>query len=415
MTGTDVVAPPGDTRATDAATTIPDGTGPDADASRTQHDADASVSPDVAPVIGDCGSLGTPGTWQQVWLPQSFLTDQQLETSAVAVDPHDQSVYVAAGSYTNGGQSGSGVYRSTDCGATFSLVSTGTHATDVAGGDPWVLHTDPTHPGTVYILVGYGSKGVYESTDQGTNWSVLNIDPSGATADTNPFPQALAIAPNAGPTLALTFHENCNAPFATTCFSRSTNGGATWADFNGPPNGGGWQEASSMTVLGTDTYLFLGANSGPAYTNDGGTTWSVPTFTDASGSPMTISVQESYGGSTHATPDGTLYLATGSGVFRSTSTPPGTAWTLLANSPASDVLIDDGSYMYASDTWWGSGMYGNGNGQVFSRAPLSNLTQWQQMQPTNVPRGSYEFAADSIHHIVYSANMIGGLWRLVTQ
>ncbi|HSY22533.1 MAG TPA: hypothetical protein VK841_10490, partial [Polyangiaceae bacterium] len=114
-------------------------------------------------------------------------------------------------------------------------------------------------------------------------------------------------------------------------------------------------------------------------------------------------------------PDSALYVGTASGIFRSTSTSLGTQWTQLANSPNADCLIDDGTYLYASDTWAGNGQYGNGDGQVFWRAPLGDLTSWTQMTSPDSPRGSYEFAYDKIHHIVYSANMIGGLWRLVTQ
>ena len=93
----------------------------------------------------------------------------------------------------------------------------------------------------------------------------------------------------------------------------------------------------------------------------------------------------------------------------------GTQWTQLANSPNADCLIDDGTYLYASDTWAGNGQYGNGDGQVFWRAPLDDLTSWTQMPSPDSPRGSYEFAYDKLPPHRLSANMVGGLWRLVTQ
>jgi hypothetical protein len=93
------------------------------DASAAQSDSGTQIAP-PPPIATACdadGGLGPVGVWQPLWLPQSFLPDQKLETSSVAVDPYDQAVYVAAGSYTNGGNSGTGVYRSSDCGATFQL------------------------------------------------------------------------------------------------------------------------------------------------------------------------------------------------------------------------------------------------------------------------------------------------------
>ena len=126
-------------------------------------------------------------------------------------------------------------------------------------------------------------------------------------------------------------------------------------------------------------------------------------------------IGESYGGSTLFGSDGTLYVATKTGIFKSTGQAIGTQWTQLANSPQSDVIIDDGTYLYASNTWAGTDPSGNGQGKVFWQAPLSDLTAWKQPTQPDSPRGSYEFAYDKTHHIIYSANMIGGLWRLITQ
>jgi hypothetical protein len=420
--------------ATDAGSSVPStssATDAGSDAAAAQLDANPLASSDASqgdgatqaappPVVTRCdgdGGLGPVGVWQQVWLPQSFLADQKLETSAVAVDPHDQSVYVAAGSYTNGGNSGTGIYQSTDCGATFHLASTGADATQVAGGDPWVLRANPNVPGTLYLVVGYGTDGFYESTDRGADWTLLATSPWVASGMPALSVQALAVSPGSTASMALTFHADCSSPYNALCFGETTNGGATWTAINGPAlSTAGWQEAASLSILAPNALLYLGATSGSvSYSNDNGASWSTPTFTDATGHAVTPGVMESYSGSTHAGPDGTLYLGTPTGVFESGGATLGTQWTMLATSPAANSLIDDGTYLYASYAWSGDGQYGNGDGQVFWRASLSDLSDWVNMASPQVSRGSYEFAYDAVHHVVYSANMIGGLWRLVTQ
>jgi hypothetical protein len=368
---------------------------------------------DAPATVTDCGSLPAPGTWQEVWLPQSFLNDQRLETSGVAVDPYDQSVYVAAGSYTNGGSSGTGVYKSVDCGASFALASTGAMSQEVAGGDPWVLLDDPTNAGVLYAVVGYGSYGLYKSTDHGVDWALLDTDPTKATKSSMGFVQAIGMMPTQTQDLVVTFHSNCSSPMSALCLSQSSDGGGTWTVFNGPPGASGWTEAATIGYLAPKTYLYLGGVLG--YTNDGGLTWTAPSFVDSMGKPMTPGAQESYAGSFDHGPDGTVYLATPGGVFASQGSTPGQSWALLANSPQSTIVVDDGVSLYATNTWSGNGQYGNGDGQVFWTAPLAQPTQWTKMKAPASPRGGYEFAYDSAHHILYSANMIGGLWRLVTR
>jgi hypothetical protein len=360
--------------------------------------------------------LGPVGVWQQIWWPQSFMSDQNLETTAVAVDPSDQSVYVAAGSYTNGGNSGTGIYKSTDCGATFNLVSIGTDSAEVAGGDPWVLLDDPSTPGSLYLVVGYGSKGLYKSIDQGVNWVALNADPT-QTEGSAPFVQAASMLPGSSSNLVISFHNPCSNPFVELCFSQTSNGGTSWTEFNGPVlDPPSWQEAASIAFLGTDTYLYLAPTSGTAsFTNNGGTSWSTVTFVDANDNPISPGFQESYAGSVYFGSDGNFYLASPTGVFVPNGQPLGTSWKMLANSPSASSLIDDGVNLYATFAWDGTGAYANGNSQVFYQAPLNQLSNWTPTPSPPLVRGGYEFAYDSAHHVVYSANFVGGLWRLVTQ
>ena len=81
--------------------------------------------------------------------------------NALAIDPaHTSTVY--AGTW------GSGVYKSTDGGATWSAVNTG--LTD------WMvdaLAIDPANTSTIYVGTLY--YGVHKSTDGGTHWSTTGL------------------------------------------------------------------------------------------------------------------------------------------------------------------------------------------------------------------------------------------------
>jgi hypothetical protein len=86
----------------------------------------------------------------------------------------------------------------------------------------------------------------------------------------------------------------------------------------------------------------------------------------------------------------------------------GSSWTKLPNSPIATAIIDDGVSLFASNGW-------DMSGQPFYRAPLGNPGAWTQMKSPSVVSGGNPMVYDSAHHIVYSANWSGGLWRLVTR
>jgi hypothetical protein len=357
-----------------------------------------------------------------------------MEALAVVVDPRDQTVYAAAGNKTNGGNGGTGILKSTDCGASWALASTGMNGDKLASGDPWAMLIDPSHPDVLFVNNGYGTDPtLYKSTDSGVNWTALNPDPEQVTGPGAPFVQAIAMDPFDSAHLAVTFHADCGAPYTPWCFSESSDGGATWHEFNGPTSVPGfkitgWMEASSISILGPSSYVVL-SPGGVHFSADGGATW-------------TLVVAEidntSYAGSTHILPDGTLYLGdSGGSLYYSapapTHAPPFALYqapTLpvasprlpfqtglspavqpLANSPHVTQIVDDGISLFASDSF--------AQAAPFYTAQLSDTTTWTQMPDKicsgDVCRGSNEMAYDVAHHVVYSANWGAGLWRLVTR
>ena len=233
---------------------------PDASGADSGGSAEASAS-----VVHSCSGLsGATGHWQNI-SPSAFTSPPNMEVLAVVVNPQDDSVFAAAGNVTNGSacpagttcpSAGTGIYKSTDCGATWSRVSDTTPGTDSANlltGDPWAMLIDPVEPQTLYVNNGYGSgPTLYKSVDGGVHWASLNPDPALVVGKGSPFVQAIAIDPRDHMHLAVTFHDDCGSPYTPWCFSRSSDGGATWKEFNGPTSVpgftiDGWMEASSIS------------------------------------------------------------------------------------------------------------------------------------------------------------------------
>ncbi|RYZ04694.1 MAG: exo-alpha-sialidase [Myxococcales bacterium] len=351
-----------------------------------------------------CSKLPSPGAWENV-SPPAFLNPPNMETLAVAVSPEDGVVFAAAGNKTNGGDSGTGVYRSVDCGATWERASTGAGSEKLGTGDPWALLIPATKPTTIYVNNGYGQEPtIYRSTNGGVDFTALDPDSKDVLVSKSNHVQAMAVEKGNPKHIAVTFHDNCGPPFTGNCLSKSIDGGTTWQMFPGPANLKGWLEAASLSVLGPSSYLYT-CDSGIYFTEDTGKTWS---------QPLKGGLYGSYGGSTHIGPDGTLYLGVGNaGIFTSNpkNGPIGKVWSAepLKGSPRNvGVLIDDGKHLYASWSW-------DSGGQPFSMAPLSDLTAWKPMKSPPIARGSNQLAYDSKHHVLYSANWGAGLWRVVTE
>jgi photosystem II stability/assembly factor-like uncharacterized protein len=387
-----------------------------------------STTPPPPPPPVNCDKLSTEvGVWHDI-SPTQLTTPGNMETYAVAINPMDGTVFATGGNVTNmsecpAGEScppgGTGILRSSDCGATWAAVSTTTAGTDSAKlltGGLWALLVDQTEPQTMYTANGYGNDPtIFKSSDYGVNWTALNPDPTHTLATVTNFVQAIAIDPFDHKHLALTFHDNCTAPHKVLCFSQSTDAGDTWTVFDGPSSIpgwtiSGWEEGASISILGKSNYVYT-AGAGIWYTGDGGTTWTqiAPQY-----------IMGSYAGTTMIAPDGTLYIG-GNNLFTSAAAagqvPPfdldkSKMITKLANSPNANVLVTDGVNIYAGPTP-GTVM------QPYWTAPLSDPTNWTHM-PDQICghlgcRGPNEMAYDPNHHVIYSANWGAGIWRLVTQ
>ena len=243
-------------------------------------------------------------TWASTGL--SFGLTNNYRIGRVVVDPDSTNiVYVA----TNGG-----IYRSTDAGANFSLEQSGlffgvhkatgdtVYATTTGStprvfrstdlGDTWTLLSTglPTSgkyrcelalsatPGTLYVVYGasdYGFGGLYKSTNGGTSWTLQSSTPNimgwsntgTGTGGQAWYDLSIACDPN---------NENTIYVGGVNIW-KSTNGGTSWSCV------GHWYGAGSTPYVHADHHhaifrpgtseLYVGTDGGVYKTSDGGSNW----------------------------------------------------------------------------------------------------------------------------------------------
>src|SRR6185369_1255395 len=187
---------------------------------------------------------------------------------ALAVDPVNQGTLYSGTIYQ-------GFWKSTDCGATWSQVATGTSGQDVNSGMNWTLAVDPQEPETVYTNSGYGSNGLFKSTDGGVNWTDIwsgKSQPELGKAFMYNFANVIAIDPEDHLHILLTFHEACLAPHTSTCIVESKDGGKNWEIHDGKA---GWNGGEGQVIFFLDsptTWLWGSQTNGFWRTPDSGKT-----------------------------------------------------------------------------------------------------------------------------------------------
>jgi photosystem II stability/assembly factor-like uncharacterized protein len=356
---------------------------------------DAGGQGDAAPhVVTPCpaaDSAETVGKWTDI-TPSQVNIDPNFGgfntgVTQFVIDPKNTATLYL-------GTHSQGVHKSTDCGATWTHISTGKNGALVDSGRNWTMAIDHSDPKVLYVNSGYGkAEGLWKSTNGGVDWTQLFPDGSeySKSVEAN-FVEVVAIDPTDHNHLVVSSHGKCTGVAAgNTCLAESLDAGATWTMLKADDGFG--YEAAGQAIVDHDHWLFFNPFTGIYLTENAGRTWS-HVYTKGA----TNSTGEMYSGA-----DGTHYVASQNGVLKSADL---TTWTLIANSPHSSVVVGDGKRMFTSvsDPNPATPYYTSSDGVTWSAYPSPKLA-----------KGSWTMKYDLDHHLLYSSNGIGGFWRVKTQ
>ncbi|MFN9719403.1 MAG: GEVED domain-containing protein [Planctomycetota bacterium] len=110
-------------------------------------------------------------TWEQ-------LSQTLLGKNIAAIHANGNTIVVAVNTADVFGNQNIGIWRSTDSGATFTQISTTTGGpSGLPGGVTFDMFTDPNDSNVLFTSVAFpsgGAAGVYKSTDQGATWTLVS-------------------------------------------------------------------------------------------------------------------------------------------------------------------------------------------------------------------------------------------------
>jgi hypothetical protein len=299
---------------------------------------------------GSCGYVppagtGVTGTWTKIAMPVPFTYAMSLLSDPVR--PSDFYAFL-----TGGGGTPVNVVKSTDYGATWSVISAG-----AMSGDPWGAaidpdpNRDPCTPPTMYTPAGYGSLGLFKSTDGGANWQQLlhNGGPF-ATVSANNDLYSVAILPDDPPNhLLVTFHGYF-AGSSDAGLGESFDGGATWL-VHAPPTGMG--QSQYLLLVDENTWITVAQ-----WASNTQGTWRTTTAGRVGGTISTAAWQQvdkvehthgAYQGFVDSAHSAVYNAGTRGGgdygIYRSTDS--GATWSSVYRGDSGDIVAT-GTYLYSS-------------------------------------------------------------------
>lgn len=375
----------------------------DSDGGSTDDDDDGSTAAadETGPhEVHPCEGLAPAGTWEEITPPVQPLPDQAPcpYGGAFAMNPQDPATLWA-------GSCNQGIWKTSDCGATWEHIDTGTNGAALDAGRQWTFAIDPEDPDVLYTNSGYGAfgNGAFKSIDGGVNWEPIwpPLDPDLAGVVEYDFVAQVVMDPTDSQHLLISFHAMCAAPHSQACFGESEDAGVTWRLVDGEPDWAGGEGQFVYFLDDRDTWLWGSQSNGLWRTADAGASWVAVTDDEAQGHA---------GGQLYRASDGTFYLPVLAGILRS---PDGIAWTTVENSGSVMMgMTGNGTTMWASRGFpWdpSDDLY-----QPFwTSAEADGLTWTQMPSPMLSNGGQLEYDAD--HHLLYSANLGAGLWRVVVE
>jgi len=345
--------------------------------------ADSSSGKDSAVVTlppTTCQHLAGVNVWEKITPPN--LTGNGVLT--VTVDPRDHTTV-----YTTLDKKG--LFKSSDCGASWTKVDTGRNADVIDSGSEWVFVVDPIDGSVMYTSPLYGSDlRLFKSINAGVDWDPVfakggNVE----QAVEYIFTEIFSIDTADHQHLVVNFHVNCKAPYSKLCLAESYDAGATWSVINGPASLGGWVEDAGPVAVNGGIYLGVPFD-GLFYSGDHGANWAKV----APGGYFEMYHSTNgyyYMGAAQQTVQRSLDLKT---------------WKALPNTPTtvSNAIVGDGHRIFSAARAF----------EMYTATPEADGATWSTIPAPNGAGGAKMFAYDPVNHLLYSSNQANGLFRMVT-
>lgn len=363
-------------------------------------DDDTGDSP-PPPVLGACDDLAEEGVFENVTPPEVEAGFGQGQDGggafALAVDPVNQGTVYLGTLFQR-------VWKTEDCGATWTHISTGRNGEAVDSGMNWTFAVDPIEPNVVYTNSGYGANSLFKSSNGGVDWEVSwppAAQPELSAAFTYNFANVIAIDPFDHQHVLLTFHEPCLPPHTATCIAESHDAGVTWALHDGEPGWNGNEGQVIFFLEDSSTWLWGSQTNGFWRSGDAGGSWeAIPGMTTSHLQGSQLWQSES----------GRFFVAGADAIWRS---PDGLAdtWSPIPDTgPILGGLIGDGQgSIYASTCYFG----GFCEQARYLRSD-DDGDSWQEMEIPSLSMGG-SFGYDPGHGVLYSSNGQEGFWRVVVD
>jgi hypothetical protein len=352
------------------------------------------------PPVGTCDALPAAGTWENVTPPGMSSKPAVNGTvgGAIIVDPFDpRTVWLGTGGENDE------IWRSDDCGATWTQVNTGPGGVGdgatyggVGDGAQWSMQADPVDPGVLYAVSGYGAQSLWKTTDGGESWTdVLAGSEYEAHADYR-FVNNVSLDPTDHQHVVVSTHGACSEPYAPSCIAETTDGGSSWRVLTAPE---GWVEGGGLILVKGGLWIWCGTSM--MVTTDAGESWSSDALAGGGSCEAEYTIRPSVPAA-----NGNYYLGSRGGVLRSTD---GIAWEHVPNTSGNMVMIAQGSQqLFAADQWQPS----------LRSAALDDDETWSDLPaPPQIEMGSDGgipfLAYDDAHRILYASMFSGGVARMV--
>ena len=326
---------------------------------------------------------------RSAWIRTQDTGRLQFGVHSFAIDPQDtRTVYL--------GTSAQGLYKTTDCGATWAHINTGTNGAVLDAGRQWLLVIDPVDPQVLYTNAGYGANSLnaWKSINGGVDWQPFISAEYVKALQFGGFVHKVMIDPTQHQHLIVTPHFACEVgtvnglPKTPNCLLETTDAGATWKILEGTPPG---DEGDGQWMADAKTW-FWGSSKGLWRTTNAGGSWD-HVYTGGWATNGEISPG-----------NGKLYTG---GVFNVLQSSDGQSWSTIANSPGAEWVTGDAATLFVAR-----------NGSYHS-AKVSDPTTWSELtsppfaNPNNTSCWGLGFDAD--HRVLYSLNSTAGFWRMRAQ